>query len=188
MTGQVQVGDVFFTSGTGWIYRLIAFFTRRPVWEGSRTSHVGVCVRGGPLEQARFVSATAAGVEEHGFWPSLTWRLYRPINLEAYDRQRLVWRAKAWEGRPYGFVSLLLFAADWVIGLGVFDVFLYRRLISPSDWPVCSTAGFVHDAFRAAAGKDFGMDDPRRVTPDDLEDFCREHDGRYYRRVAQVFS
>lgn len=107
------------------------------------------------------------------------YRIWRPADLSEYGRARLVRTALTHLGEPYRMKLNVAFGLDYLLGLGLFDVFVFRRFLVAKKANVCSV--FVWRVFQEELGLDFGQEDPRRVSPDTLDDFCSGHPGEYSR-------
>lgn len=153
--------------------------------ERTWANHVRLYVTGGanPWE-CEVIEALSCGIMWRRLWGKTKEDIYRAANLTGTDTEKILEAAKTWVGKPYGFGALFLFMADYVLGLGIWDVFFFRKMVALRRAPVCSTAAVVWYAHVNGAGKNFGADDPRLVSPDTIHDFVREYD--YYDRVAKI--
>jgi hypothetical protein len=172
-------GDVFFTRGTSLLSKAIRFFTRGIGEKRTLVNHVGIVVEPGQLSEAIVVEALVR-VRRHRLWERYSLRrrtevaVYRPLNLEATEIQKIIAKAESYVGRKYGWEMIIAHFLDWLF-LGVY---LFRRLVGSDDYPICSWV--VAHAF-AAADKTFGKP-AGAASPDDIWDFVdRNHD-----KFAQV--
>jgi hypothetical protein len=169
-------GDVFLTRGTGFLSKLIRFFTRTIGEERTKVNHVGVVVDGGDLETCVVVEALLR-VCEHKLWSQYgppkrdKVAVYRPINLTPNQIESVVAEAREQVGKKYGILKLLGHLLDWLL-LGAY---VFRRITRNGNYPICSW--LVAHAF-AEVGKDFGVH-PGAANPDDIWDFAQEHREAY---------
>lgn len=169
---MLEPGDIFLTRGTGFLSKLIRFFTRTIGEERTKVNHVGVVVDGGDLENC-LVAEALLKVREHRLWnqygPPKRDRVavYRPINLTPDQIRLVVAEAREQVGKEYGILKLVGHLLDWLL-LGAY---VFRRITRNGDYPICSW--LVAHAF-AKVGKDFGVH-PGAANPDDIWDFVVEH-------------
>ena len=192
-------GDIILTKqnqGSRLISRAIAWFSRMPGEPKTRATHVGMVVRGGDWQSARLLEA---------LWPRVTisplskYRhsiiVYRAVNVP--DIIKLQMRIMACRhalpagggrGALYGLFKIPLFALDGLLGklIGWPRLFICRlfgwrhrpleiRLFTRLNFIwlfVCSQV--VARVYSEIAGIDF-KHNWMRVTPDDIDDFCRSH-------------
>ena len=176
MSPPLKAGDVFLTRGTGPISWLIRKFTRGIGEKRTKVNHVGLIVKGGPVDEAIAVEALVR-VISHPLWsqygpPSADLvAIYRPKNLTADEIDAIVRTAEKYLKKEYGLIRLAAHLADWFL----FGAYAFRRLVPKGKYPICSW--LVAESFRAA-GKDFGME-PGESSPDDIWDFVTEETKKY---------
>ena len=164
-------GDLFFTRGAGFVSVLIRFFTRRIGEARSEVSHVGLVVEGGPIEGAWVVEALSR-VRRHRLWARYGRKrrtavaVYRAKNLNAEQIRKIVEKAEAYEGREYGWPTIVAHFLDWLLQ----GAYFFRRIIGGDHYPICSWV--VAHAYKEV-GLHFGVE-ARAASPDDIWDFVVE--------------
>ena len=162
-------GDIVLTRGSGFISRAIRVLTRQRGETATQVNHVGIVVAGASyLHQAMLVEALLR-VKCHSVWNGYgngksQLAVFRPVTLTDMERRSIVAAARAYIGRDYGSLKLLLHLADWCLG----GRYVFRRIGQLDEFPICSY--LVARAYRVV-GKDFGVPD-RAASPDDIWDFC----------------
>lgn len=157
------------------------FFSWMVLGEPTWASHIRLYVTGGETPaHCEIVEANLCGLQ----WKKLPYieneQVYRANNLSDADTAAIAKEALRWIGLPYGFGALALFALDYLVGLGVWNVSFFRKMVSLRRAPVCSSAAVVLYAHTEAAGKDFGVKDPRLASPGVIHDFVR-YAGHHYK-------
>lgn len=164
-------GDVVLTRGSGVVSRLIRKFTTSGGEEPAAVNHVGIVIRGGTAREATIIEALGTGVKHNFLWryAGVTDEVavFRYRDFSHNDRALVSARAKAYEGRAYGYLKLGTQWLDWLIG----DRYLFRRLTRMDDFPICSW--LVAKAY-GDLGVDFGVR-REQATPDDIWDHCTTH-------------
>ncbi len=164
-------GDLFFTRGAGFVSVLIRFFTRSIGEARSEVSHVGLVVGGGPIERAVVVEDLSR-VRRHRLWARYSRKrrtavaVYRAKNLNAEQIRKIVEKAEAYEGREYGWPTIVAHFLDWLLQ----GAYFFRRIIGGDDYPICSWV--VAHAYKEV-GLHFGVE-ARAASPDDIWDFVVE--------------
>lgn len=174
MFPYVRPGDIFMTSGSSLLARMILWGQREKGEEPSLVSHVGMFTTHAPLDKAMGVEALWS-VEHHKIWPRYRNKdehmiVMRPLNLNPSERHAVVNRALSYVGARYGWWKLLfhlghkLTGKDWFLDLSFIERF-----------PICSF--LVADAFQSV-GFDFGVPDDE-AQPDDIFDFTTSRRDKY---------
>ena len=107
MNPPLKAGDVFLTCGTGPISWLIRKFTRGIGEKRTKVNHVGLIVKGGPVDEAIAVEALVR-VKSHSLWsqygpPSADLvAVYRPKNLTADEIDTIVRTAEKYVTEKFG--------------------------------------------------------------------------------------
>lgn len=180
----LRAGDIVLTGDDGIIGRMIRLCTRVPWWEkGSQWNHSYLIVQGGPWREAKCIGAGGHGVVEHDVWADQRSVVWRPLNLTDAQRSLIVDAARASIGRPYGYSKIVAWWLDWLCGLGLVDIAVWRRLCHDPEFQFCTSSLHIWNSFGEGAGKDFGVGDPVRVSPDCIADFAETHPD-YYERIA----
>ena len=168
-----QEFDLVFTAGKGLLSRAIRWATTDPGEEKSLTNHVGIISKGGDVKEAKIIEALWH-VENHSLYGQYhnngTVAVFRPLNLT--EEQKEIIRAYLLKhvGNKYGWWKLGFHAAarftrwKWIRNLSFLD-----------SRPICSY--LVARAFEEA-GLSFGME-ADGADPDEMMDFCLEHDDKY---------
>lgn len=174
---QLRSGDIFLSRNRRWLSRAIRFCTRRIGEPRSVVSHVGIVVEGGALESTVIVEALSQVkkrklVEAYGQGKD-DLAVYRPINLTEAEVKAVVAAARAYEGRKYGVLKIVLHFLDWLLQ----GVYFFRALAWMDSYPICSW--LVAQSF-AKAGKTFGVA-AGAATPDDIWDFVTDRPTKYER-------
>ena len=184
----LEPGDIFLTRGCSFISRAIRFFTRSKGEKPTKVNHVGIVVQRGDMKTSIVVEAQSK-VVRHKLWSRYgppkkdLVAVYRANNLTMEQFKDIVAEAEKQVGKKYGFLMIAAHLKDWLIGriLGWLlgwqfsEVYLSRRLIPGSKYPICSWV--VADAF-AKVGKDFGVE-VGMATPDDIWDFVVKKTDKY---------
>ncbi len=175
MAVTLQPADIFLTRGTGIISRLIQFFSRGIGEPRTKVNHVGLVVEGGPIDSAIVVEALTK-VKRHKLFDQYVntkhgVAVYRPLNVEQEDLDKIVVTAEGYVGRTYGYLKILLHLLDWAL-LGAY---VFRRLGQMDRYPICSW--LVAHSYKKA-NLYFGVK-PGAATPDDIWDFVRSQTGKY---------
>ena len=164
-----KCGDVVCELGQSFFGRAIRWFTRG--WYEPRTwaSHAARMIDATHIAEAlrRFTVGVFDGNRK-----VKVWRLKAGFSA---DTQRcMVDKARHYEGKDYGWWKNAAHAADGLLQkVTPFKrVYLFRRLIGMSDYPICSWE--VAWTFDECAGYRFGVP-PNAATPDDIADWCEGH-------------
>jgi hypothetical protein len=167
--------DIVFTRSSGFLGRMIRFFTRRKGESKTITSHVGIITYGSDLWNSTIVEAqthTNRHSMQEAYGSSDTELcIFRPKNLTNEQVEKIVAKAESYVGDDYGYLKLLAYAADWCLG----ERNVFRRLCRIDSRPICS---YLVARSYEAAGLDFGVDD-YAASPDDILDFCTGNPDKY---------
>lgn len=164
-----QCGDVVCELGQSLIGRAIQWFTCGRYEPKTWASHAGRMVDQTNIAEALLHFAirpldVARKVR--------VWRYRAGFNEATQDCMMV--KALHYQGKDYGWWKNIAHAADGLLEkLTPFrHVYLFRRLIGQSDYPICSweTAW----TFAECAGVRFGVP-PNAATPDDIADWCEAH-------------
>ena len=98
--------------------------------------------------------------------------IYRPLNLDAMDRYKIIEAAIEDVGKRYGYAGIVADAVD--LGL-LRGRYVLRRLLPVARFPRCS---HLLAQWFQAAGYSFGCE-PGCATPDDVWDFVRSRPDKY---------
>jgi hypothetical protein len=133
--------------------------------------HVMVAVTDGILGEATFAESTISGGLRlsHPAGKAPRWVLYRIPDLKDADKQNVASHASILvaNGGKYRVKLNVAFGLDYVLGLGLFDVRLFRKNLVAKAANVCSA--FVWRVYRECGIPGFERD-PRLVSPDDFVD------------------
>ncbi len=178
-------GDVVFVAGRGWVQRGIRLLTRSIGEERTRASHVGVITRSGYADgEAMITSAEPRGIREVPLMSYAGTRVivYRKVADDPRDNSREIDKALRMafvDPNSAADRALLLVGSSYpwwrilahVLDLILFDVYLFRRVLRSSKQMECS--------FLVAWAYGRGLTDRPAwaVTPDDIEDWMRDHPG-----------
>lgn len=169
MSARLLPGDIVLVRSESLVSRLIRLVTRGWREPRTRASHCEIVVTGGDLAAAVVVSADRGGVTQRtipdlhrGKWITV----YRPRASELW-RMRAAYRAFDKRGQKYPVWRLIGHLLDWLAGLGVIEVYLFRRVMRSSRVMHCSE--LVAWAYWPVV--QFGAW-PWAVTPDDIDDIC----------------
>lgn len=166
----LEPGDIVLTRSSSWLSRLICFFTRTVGEPPSQVSHSELVADPGAVTTAAVISADRGGVVSRTILPHHDgdWvEVYRPILFDAWKR-RAVARAGEMLGSKYPVWRLLAHLADWLLGFGLVDLYLFRRALRSGRVMECSyLVAYAYEPYLA-----FWKPTPA-ITPDDLEDACR---------------
>jgi len=112
--------------------------------------------------------------------------LWRPRNLTAGQKAAVIVRLESRIGIPYSKKAIVMFGLDYIVGLGLWDVFLFRKHFLTDEDLVCSTYAAVGfwEAMNHVAGYNFGVKHWRMIAPDTISDFCHAHP-QFYSLVAE---
>lgn len=177
-------GDVFFTRSSSLLGKLIRWAEKDPnepngVW----ANHVGVVVEHGwivPPEVDDYPRLRLAWVVE-SLWKTQLWawwpnheqedgneiRVYRRRVITPTQVDHVVFRAKSFVGRTYGWWKLFAHLFDRIVFRGKKTV---SNAMFADQRPICSYT--AAKAF-AAAGISFGMQ-PEAADPDEMMDYCEQ--------------
>ncbi|HQM37599.1 MAG TPA: hypothetical protein PLN64_01625 [Candidatus Bipolaricaulis anaerobius] len=180
-TVRLEPGDIVLTRSSSWLSHLICLFTRTVGEPPSRVSHSELVADPGTVTTAAVISADREGAvlrtilpHHEGNWVEI----YRPILSDAWKR-RAVARAGWMLGSKYPVWRLLAHLADWLLGLGLVDLYLFRRAFRSGRVMECSyLVAYAYEPYLA-----FWKPTPA-ITPDDLEDGCRR--GERFRLVLPL--
>ena len=176
MSITAEPADIFLTKGRGFISRGIRWFSQSIGEQRTQVNHVGIVVTPGTIHTAEVVEALSY-VQKHPLWQAYgpprndDVSIYRPLNLDAAEKEQIIRVAKAQVGRSYGYMKIITHFLDWLL-LGSY---VFRRLTQDPHYPICSW--LVAHAY-AAAGKHFGVA-PGAAQPDDIWDFVTGHPQTY---------
>ncbi len=178
-------GDIFVshsqTTRVGRWIRAVLGMNGDPAW----ANHTGGIVVGGWAQAAEIVEATWPRTRRIRFWlvygpdagetrPEVI--VYRPRNVPPATLRLIVLKLQSYVGRRYGLQGLFLHAADALISrVRARDTYVFRR-IRLSDEVECSEA--IGRSF-AAYGYLFEKPKGIRLSPDDIDDFCRANPDKY---------
>lgn len=172
---MIKPCDIVFTSSSTWLSKAIRFCTRTIGESKTVASHVGIIVEYGIDLAATIVEAQSTTnrhtlLESYGNKPDSIC-IFRPINLDIYDKVLIVNKAESYVGRKYGYLKLGLHLLDWTLG----GVYLFRRLGRMDKYPICSYV--VASAFKVVKA-DFGISN-YGASPDDMWDFVMKNPDKY---------
>lgn len=159
-----ETGDIILSTSNGFVSRAIRFFTRGIKEPKTRASHAAIVGRGSEF----CYEAMPHGVERNRISDSYlgkTIAVYRPVATRkeikdaAVSYARELWIA----GTDYPYWRLAAWLGDWILGLGIWDVRVFRRSFRSDIMPECSylvAKAYTPELFR----------DPQYLSPDDLDD------------------
>lgn len=172
---QLYPCDVVLTRSQSRLGRLVRFFTQQRGEKATEVNHSAIITTAGHIRDVLVIEALLSTVE-HNFWQKyagsgMEVSIWRPRGLTEQQRRAIVFRAQRYIGFPYGGSKLIAHALDWLIG----GKYFFRRLTGLSYYPICSWLV----AFSFAAGRlDFGVP-PGAISPDDIDDYVRNHPEEY---------
>lgn len=169
-TVHLVEGDIVLTRSRSWLSRAIRFFTRTALEPPSRVSHSELVIDGGTMTTAAVVSADREGIVARPILPhhAGSWvEVYRPAIRHDW-KLGAVNRATEKLGAKYPVWRLVAHLLDWLIVLGLVDVYLFRRFLRSGRVLECSY--LVAHAYEPYLR--FGRPAPM-VTPDDIDDACQ---------------
>lgn len=178
-------GSIFLTSGTAWLSRWIAFFSKHGNESETVATHVGLVTEKGLINQSGFLFGEAMEALKCIIrWPLINRRVderfivFRPVNIGRKDLNDIVNYAKTREGRKYGYKAILFHALDGILGkiFGKDVLYFRKKFIKSWDAKVCSS--FVGTIF-GKFGYTFGTRRGHFLTPDDIWDFCVENPDKW---------
>ena len=165
----LRCGDVVCELGQSFFGRAIRWFTRG--WFEAKTwaSHTGHMLDGTRIAEAllHFTIQTLDMTRRVKVWR------YRPcisVSQEICIRHKAI----LWQGKDYGWWKNAAHAVDGILEkITPFKhVYLFRRLIGVSDYPICSWAtAWTYDE---CVGYRFGIP-PNGASPDDIAKWCESH-------------
>lgn len=178
MPPRLFVGDLVFTDSGGLLGSLIGWGTRGRGEEPTKAKHVAIVddyLR--PMAEAVIIEAVAGWGVRRGpmdQWYDFTDQVcvWRPKNLPAFEREAIATHARGRVGQWYPWSKLLLHLVDEKLFKGR----NVTRKLQVFDPLVCS--GVAGEAY-GSRGWTFGGRDPRALTPDDMEDFCRTEPDKF---------
>ena len=169
-----------FSSGT-WLFALTTFCLlwffyslsqlEEPVW----ADHCMIAIGSGELGQTPFAQSSQRHGASIGYpnGNAPKWKLYRVPGLTEGEVAQIVGQAYALIDlhRRYRMKLNVAFGLDYIVGLGLWMPYLFRRWLVADEANVCSV--FVWRVIRNAGIVGFERD-PRTVSPDDLDDIGRK--------------
>jgi hypothetical protein len=186
----VETGDiVLFGNSSGGerrLSRIIKFASTRETEEKTFATHVEVISRPGKILPDNLDDIKTVGIS----FPRMAIsdlakhtgeeiKVYRLINADRFQLGRMVeeLRLRAAMNEKYGTVILVLHAMDYFINWITNLIFRFWPDIRPftamffTKKSVCSS--MIGKAYDKYLGISFGMK-PRKLQPDDIDDYCRE--------------
>lgn len=175
-------GDIGFARSHGFLGKAIRALTRK--WTGEKPSipsHTLIVVEPGEELDAVGVEALTH-CKKHKLseeYANCDTELcfFRPLNLSQEEIALICRKAESYVGRDYGYLKLLLHAADYLLD----KRYVFRRLGRMDNYPICS---YVVTHAYGADGKHFGVSDDA-ASPDDIWDYIVAHINRKYGFVWQ---
>lgn len=172
---QLQPCDIVLTRSQSRLGRLVRFFTRSRGEKATEVNHAAMITTAGHIRDVLVIESLARTVE-HNFWQKyagsgMEVSIWRPREITEQQRKTILFQAGRYLGFPYGSLKLIPHALDWAIG----GKYFFRRFATVQMYPICSWLV----AFSYSAAKlDFGVP-PRSASPDDIDDYVRNHPEKY---------
>jgi len=162
MATNLQAADIVLVRGTGWVDKLVRWFTRSQGEAPTVVNHVGVMV-----DSVNIVESAGTTIK-HPFSEVDRGKVFvvRKKVLTQGQKDAISQKALSYVGRKYGYLKLVAHGIDHLLG----DRYLFRRLCLMDDYPICS---WVCAWAYAAAGLGFGVP-PGEADPDSIWDYCME--------------
>ncbi len=174
---HLQVADLVFTRGRGWLSKSIRRFSRTKGEAPTIANHVGIVVAPGNIRTAIIVEALNKvrihSIESRYLDYKTEVGIARSINITDDERRIVALEAAKYINKRYGYLKLLLHALDRSPPNG--KKYFFRRIGGMKRYPICSF--HVANAF-AKIGKYFGVE-VKQAQPDDMADFVDNNPDKY---------
>lgn len=203
---KLKRGDVVLTRSEGWVSQIIRFFTRVPQWEPpTEYNHAELVVTDGDIFSAEVVSADRGGVrrrkilpfhakqtiEVFRVTPQITFPEGTPLDIAVAPEEYYRDAAASWiegkVGQKYPVWRLFTWVGDWLITVGLAEVFFFRRVFRKGDRETC--AALVALAWLEGGNCSVSGRRALYTSPDDIHDFmvnpCFKD---YFERIEYVQS